>query len=79
MEAQKNGAINPLKKNKLMTLAIKITMNSVIDLRSQYRPEIDGLRASALLAGIVNHFNSTLLPSGFLGIAIFFYLGLCYH
>jgi len=37
-----------------------------------YRPEIDGLRALAVLAVIVYHFSQTLLPSGFLGVDIFF-------
>ncbi len=39
---------------------------------SDYRAEIDGLRALAVLAVIVDHFNKTLLPSGFLGVDIFF-------
>lgn len=37
-----------------------------------YRPEIDGLRAFAVLAVIINHFNKHLLPSGYLGVDIFF-------
>lgn len=37
-----------------------------------YRPEIDGLRALAVLAVIANHTNSRLLPSGYLGVDIFF-------
>ncbi len=39
---------------------------------SIYRPEIDGLRAFAVLAVILNHFDKGLLPSGYLGVDIFF-------
>lgn len=39
---------------------------------SSYRPHIDGLRAIAVLAVILNHFHHALLPSGFLGVDIFF-------
>lgn len=37
-----------------------------------YRPEIDGIRAFAVAAVIINHFNKELLPSGYLGVDIFF-------
>jgi hypothetical protein len=37
-----------------------------------YRPEIDGLRALAVIAVIINHFNKDILPSGYLGVDIFF-------
>lgn len=37
-----------------------------------YRREIDGLRALAVGAVIINHFNSDLLPSGYLGVDVFF-------
>ena len=40
--------------------------------KSQYRPEIDGLRALAIICVIINHFNKKLLPSGYLGVDIFF-------
>ncbi len=39
---------------------------------SSYRPEIDGLRALAVVAVIANHFHAELLPSGYLGVDIFF-------
>ena len=41
-------------------------------LSNKYRPEIDGLRAFAVVAVIINHFNRDLLPSGYLGVDIFF-------
>jgi len=39
---------------------------------SGYRPEVDGLRAIAVLAVIVHHFSLSALPSGFLGVDVFF-------
>jgi peptidoglycan/LPS O-acetylase OafA/YrhL len=38
----------------------------------KYRPEIDGLRALAVIAVILNHIHPNLLPSGYLGVDIFF-------
>lgn len=38
----------------------------------RYRPEIDGLRAFAVVAVIINHFNKEILPGGYLGVDIFF-------
>ena len=40
--------------------------------KSKYRPEIDGLRAFAVVAVIINHFNKEILPNGYLGVDIFF-------
>ena len=39
---------------------------------SRYRPEIDGLRAFAVVAVIINHFNKDILPGGYLGVDVFF-------
>jgi peptidoglycan/LPS O-acetylase OafA/YrhL len=40
--------------------------------RRGYRTEIDGIRAVAVLAVIVNHLDGALMPSGFLGVDVFF-------
>lgn len=37
-----------------------------------YRPEIDGLRAVAVLGVVIFHFAPSLLPGGFLGVDVFF-------
>ena len=43
-----------------------------ISKKFEYRPEIDGLRALAVISVIIEHFNKALLPSGYLGVDIFF-------
>ena len=47
-------------------------MNNQLTIKLNYKPEIDGLRALAVIAVIINHFNKDILPSGYLGVDIFF-------
>lgn len=39
---------------------------------THYRADIDGLRAVAVLAVVLNHFSSALLPGGYVGVDVFF-------
>jgi len=39
---------------------------------STYRPEIDGLRALAVMPVILFHLSPSFLPNGFLGVDVFF-------
>ena len=48
-------------------------INSVqSSIKNRYRPDIDGLRAFAVITVIINHFNKDILPGGYLGVDIFF-------
>ncbi|MBO8244245.1 acyltransferase [Prochlorococcus marinus XMU1411] len=48
-------------------------MKNIQSLKNKlYRKEIDGLRGVAVIAVIINHFNSKFLSSGYLGVDIFF-------
>ena len=46
------------------------TLDSLVG--SEYRPEIDGLRAIAVISVIVFHAFPSLFPGGFLGVDVFF-------
>ncbi|HAM9039750.1 TPA: acyltransferase, partial [Salmonella enterica] len=39
---------------------------------SKYRPDIDGLRAVAVLSVVIFHYFPSILPGGFVGVDIFF-------
>ena len=52
-------------------MSINIKENKLF-IKNRYRPEIDGLRAFAVVTVIINHFNKNILPGGYLGVDIFF-------
>ena len=45
--------------------------------RFAYRKEIDGLRALAVIAVLINHFNPRIFPNGYLGVDVFFVISGC--
>lgn len=47
-------------------------VNPVAPKPGSYRPDIDGLRAVAVLGVVVYHIDETLVPGGFTGVDIFF-------
>ena len=51
---------------------MSIEIKNKLSTKSPYRPEIDGLRAFAVVAVIINHINKDILPGGYLGVDIFF-------
>lgn len=53
--------------NPVLPIELMLTSHS-----ASYRSEIDGLRAVAVLAVIVNHLNHHILPGGYLGVDVFF-------
>jgi len=62
----------PLAQVSMASDGVKTSAEVPAAVRSGYRPEIDGLRAFAVAAVIINHFNKDLLPNGYLGVDIFF-------
>jgi len=47
-------------------------IKKVTDMTIQYRPDIDGLRAIAVLSVVIFHFQNAILPGGFVGVDVFF-------
>ena len=52
-------------------MSVRINADKSI-IRNRYRPEINGLKAFAVVSVIINHFIKEILPNGYLGVDIFF-------
>lgn len=49
-----------------------MSSTKIINKSLDYRPDIDGLRAVAVLSVIIFHINENIIPGGFIGVDIFF-------
>lgn len=52
--------------------SLNIFLENFISLNTSHIKELDALRGFAVLIVIVNHFDTSLLPNGFIGVDVFF-------
>ena len=67
-QANQSNAISPFDKPRgVEQLAVGNAVR-----KSEYRRDIDGLRAVAVICVIINHLNHAAMPGGYLGVDVFF-------
>lgn len=57
---------------RIIIMSTTTPADSIDKTHHSYRPDIDGLRAIAVVAVILNHLEHSVLPGGYLGVDIFF-------
>ena len=63
--------MNEIRSFAALSSIFAYTHTSSTTLSNKYRPEIDGLRAIAVIAATINNFWESFLPCGYLGVDMF--------
>ena len=59
-------------KKKAISLGIKFLSNPSMAI-TNFRPDIDGLRAAAMLAVVVYYLSAAFMPGGYIDVDVFFF------
>ena len=72
MRSLASSILQHTEPNNRMSLANSYSTTKTLTNKLSYRADVDGLRAVAVLAVIASHLPEKFLPSGFLGVDVFF-------
>lgn len=66
------ASINPVSAKARIRVSLPCLLEGTTMSSLRYRPEVDGLRALAILSVLIYHFFPTLMQGGLVGVDIFF-------